>query len=91
MIKLPKDKYGNEGWVVKARQIHWCEARNYGCTKQIKPGEQYYRAVCWPGHDANGGSVPWILKICRGCLNEEMQAAFDAALPKPNPAEEATA
>jgi hypothetical protein len=86
VIKLPPDRYGNEGWVVKARKSHRCAFRNYGCEGSIEPGSFYYRAVSWPGSDANGGSTPWVMKICRSCLHEEMGRAFDAIVsPRPAP------
>lgn len=80
MIKLPKDRYGNEGWVVKARRHHYCESSTYRCDRSIKPGDHYYRAIAWSRTEVNEGPAPWVMKICRGCLNEEQQAAFDALL-----------
>lgn len=80
MIKLPKDKHGNEGWVVKARTQHWCESRKYGCERLIEPGRHYYRGIAWPSHDANGGTAPWVMKICRACMPEALTDAFDAAI-----------
>jgi hypothetical protein len=83
MIKLPKDKYGNEGWVVKARKPHRCEGYRHE-YKHIKPGEHYYRTIAWPGSDGNyDGPGPWVLKLCRECVaenNAEMAAEFDAAV-----------
>jgi hypothetical protein len=81
VIKLPKDKYGNEGWLVKARKSHTCEGYRH-TGRHIFPGDFYNRAICWPNNDANGTNVPWVLKLCRGCLHEEMQTMFDAAIPK---------
>lgn len=82
MIKLPKDKHGNEGWVVKAHKQHRCEG--YRHSRVIEPGEHYYRAVAWPVTDANSGTTPWVIKLCRECISDGMAEAFDAALPKPH-------
>lgn len=84
MIKLPKDKYGNEGWAVKAVKAHRCESNRYGCVRIIEPGIFYYRAVMFPG-EFHDGPAPWVMKICRECLYEDMQAAFDALVPVQTP------
>ncbi|MEV4738529.1 MULTISPECIES: hypothetical protein [unclassified Microbacterium] len=76
MVKLPKDRHGNEGWAVKARKPHRCEWHGYDC-EGIEAGDWYYRAVAWPRTDANNGNVPWILLLCRGCLHDERRAQFD--------------
>ena len=81
MIKLPKDKHNNEGWVVKARKPHRCEGYRHD-GRFIERGDHYYRAIAWPGDDANGGSVPWVLKLCRECISDDMKVAFDAAIQK---------
>lgn len=82
MLKIPTDKHGNNGWAVKARLQHRCEAnwtyRN--CLKLITPGTHYYRAIAWPGDDANGGTTPWVMRICRNCLNDEQRAVFDEVI-----------
>jgi hypothetical protein len=75
---VPTDKHGNVGWVVRARKAHRCEARNDGCLGVILPGTLYYRAVAFPGHDANGGRTPWVMRICRSCLHDEHRALFDS-------------
>lgn len=83
MIKLPRDRFGNEGWVVKARKAHRCEGDTTGCVGIIEPGTNYYRAIMFPGefHDGPG---PWVMRICRACLHEEMGRAFDAIVsPQP--------
>lgn len=83
MIKLPDDQYENVGWAVKARKLHRCEVRNDGC-QGIRPGEHYYRAIAWPGSDANdAGSAPWVMHICRGCLPDARREQFDAVLNTP--------
>lgn len=76
MRKLPKDQYENEGWAVKARKPHRCEWRGDGC-RGIAAGDWYYRAVAWPRTDANNGSVPWIMLLCRSCLPYERRGVFD--------------
>lgn len=83
MIKMPKDQHGNEGWLVKARKFHRCESHRCEC-KHIEPGDYYYRAVAWPGDEVNGGTTPWIIKICRACLYEPLLAKFDALVPQPH-------
>jgi hypothetical protein len=84
MRKLPADKHGNEGWAVKARKPHRCESRNTGCPLIIEPGEHYYRGIVWPSSDFYEGTVPWVMKICRACLHDEMRADFDAIV-SPSP------
>lgn len=74
MIKIPKDRYGNEGWAVRARKAFRCA----DCRREVQPGECYYRAVAWPRTDINEGSVPWVLRLCVGCLHEDHRARFDA-------------
>lgn len=78
MIRVPTDKHGNTGWVVRARKAHRCEARNTGCVGLIQPGAQYYRAVAFPDDDVNAGSTPWVMRICRACLHDEHRALFDS-------------
>lgn len=80
MIRLTTDRYDNEGWAVKARKSHWCEGYRHGSRAQIMPGQYYYRAVSWPGSDANGGTTPWIMKLCRDCMPEAMRAEFDSVV-----------
>jgi hypothetical protein len=48
----------------------------YRCTTEIGRGEDYVRAVCFPGHDANGSTVPWVMKLCVGCATY-----YDRPLP----------
>ncbi|WP_347975674.1 hypothetical protein [Microbacterium sp. ProA8] len=79
MIRLPDDKYDNVGWAVVARKFHRCEVRNDGCRGMLA-GTPYYRAIAWPGSDANGGRAPWVMRICRDCLHDERRLQFDAAL-----------
>ena len=83
MIKLPPDKYGNEGWAVKARKPHKCEGYRHD-GGHISAGDFYYRGVCWPG-DVNTSNEPWVIKLCRDCLQEEMQCAFDAIVTTQTP------
>jgi hypothetical protein len=79
VIRLP-DNYDNVGWVVVAREFHRCEVRNDGCHG-ILAGTPYYRAIAWPGSDANNsGKAPWIMRICRDCLTDQRRLQFDAAL-----------
>lgn len=75
MRKLPKDKYDNEGWAIKARKSHRCDG---DAPHLIRAGQWYYRAVSWPGSDVNSGKIPWIMRICRDCLHEERRIQFDA-------------
>jgi hypothetical protein len=86
VIKLPADRHGNEGWVVKARKPHRCAMNNTGCMRIIEPGSFYYRAIVWPSSDFYEGRAPWVMKICRACLHEEMRRSFDAIVsPQPEP------
>ena len=55
-------------YLVRARKVRRCEG--FRCTHQIEPGEDYVRAVCFPGHDANDGTRPWVLHICVTCATE---------------------
>lgn len=56
-------------WTVTARRERRCE--NYPpCYHLIQPGEDYARHVAFPGHEANGGTVPWVLCLCRGCQTQ---------------------
>jgi hypothetical protein len=88
VIKLPKDRHGNKGWVVKARKPHRCESGDYGCPRIIEAGTHYYRAIVFPG-ELHDGPGPWTMKICRSCLHEEMRRAFDAIVfPQPEPTED---
>lgn len=60
--------------LVRARKTRRCEG--YRCPHQIDPGEDYVRTVCFPGHDANGGTRPWVLHLCITCATE-----YDRPLP----------
>jgi len=50
---------------VIARKAFICDA--YHCDNMIDPGEEYARHVAFPGHDANDGSTPWVMRICWEC------------------------
>ncbi|GAB3471888.1 hypothetical protein [Actinophytocola sediminis] len=50
---------------VTARKPFTCHG--YRCYHRIQPGEQYVRHVAFPGHDCNGGSSPWVMRICADC------------------------
>jgi len=80
MIKLERDRYGNDGSVVRARTTHYCEG--YRCNQRaINAGEFYYRAVAFPGSEVvEKGNPPWVMKLCRDCLNDPMLERFDAAV-----------
>jgi hypothetical protein len=87
VIKIPTDRYGNKGWVVKARKAHWCGGLHH---RLIEPGEHYYRGVAFPDGDVNTGSAPWVLKMCRECVSQhdpERAAAFEEAVRKSNGSE----
>jgi hypothetical protein len=60
--------YGTTEKVITARKGHRCDG--YRCNRsprRIAPGERYTRGVCFPGHDANGGTVPWVMLLCSDC------------------------
>lgn len=90
MIKLPNDKYGNEGWVVKARKPFWCDMGNSACGGSIQAGEHYYRAIAWPHSDGGNGRTPWVLRLCRDCLHDEMREHFDAVVASKSTSPEPT-
>ena len=50
---------------VTARKAFTCQS--YRCYNRIQPGEAYARWVAFPGHDANDGPQPWVLRICTAC------------------------
>lgn len=60
--------------LVRARKVTACHG--YRCAALIRVGEDYVRAVAFPGHDANGTERPWVMKLCIGCATE-----FDRPLP----------
>lgn len=80
MIRIPTDKYGNRGAVVEARKHHRCEADNHGCKKWIEPKEFYLRLVAFPDGDVNTSEAPWVMRICKNCLNPELLKSFEEAL-----------
>ena len=56
---------------VKARKRHRCDVLTdaswfRACTGWINPGEEYVRAVCFPG-DVNSSNVPWVMRLCGAC------------------------
>lgn len=61
---------------VTARKMRACEGHR--CVRVIQPGEDYVRAVAFPGHDANGSDRPWVMRVCLGCYFE-----YDQAKPMP--------
>ncbi|CAD5999066.1 hypothetical protein [Agreia sp. COWG] len=77
MIKIPADRYGNTGWAVKARKAFRCEIYP---SRDIQPGEYYYRAMAWPGSDVNPDKGFMVMRICRDCLNDEHRMQFDVAV-----------
>lgn len=50
----------------------------YRCHNIVRKGEDYIRMVAFPRHEANGGTVPWVLKLCIDCYREH---DADAPLP----------
>lgn len=50
----------------------------YRCHNLVSKGEDYVRLVAFPRHDANGGTTPWVLKLCVACYCEHDP---DAPLP----------
>lgn len=58
--------YGTTSKVVKARKEHRCGG-DWGHDRTIHVGEFYTRSVCFPGHDANGGTTPSVIKLCTQC------------------------
>lgn len=79
MIKLPDERYGNGGWVVKARKPHYCDGYRHTGDRDIERGDFYCRVAVWPG-DVNTSKVPQIIKLCRDCLDDTKGAAFDVAV-----------
>jgi hypothetical protein len=53
---------------VVARADRRCDG--YRCHRKIKSREEYVRMVAFPNHDANGGTTPWVLRICIDCWRE---------------------
>lgn len=53
---------------VTARADRRCDG--YRCGRKVRRGEQYIRLVAFPAHDANGGTTPWVLRICVECWRE---------------------
>jgi hypothetical protein len=51
--------------IVVARKPHRCDG--YRCRGWISRSDRYTRSVCFPGHDANGGTRPWVMKLCAEC------------------------
>ncbi len=60
--------------LIRARKQHACHG--YRCSTLILAGQDYVRAVAFPGHDANGSARPWVMKLCISCATE-----FDRPLP----------
>lgn len=56
---------------VRARVEHRCHAGlSDDCARVIRPGQDYLRAVAFPGadaYDAPRGSRPWVLVQCEPC------------------------
>lgn len=48
---------------ITARRSRRCD--DYPCHVEIQPGEDYVRSVTFPRHEANGGTTPWVLNICK--------------------------
>jgi hypothetical protein len=53
-------------WTATARKRWACDTRGVYC-RGIRPGDEYVRAVAFPGHDANDGPGPWVMRSCLGC------------------------
>lgn len=53
--------------LVTARKTHLCEDRPCGSGGVIAAGDDYVRAVAFPGSDANNGDQPWVMKLCVSC------------------------
>lgn len=54
---------------VTARKRHRCgDGFSSGCSGWIEPGEDYLRAVAFPGGEMNEcGTRPYVLKVCACC------------------------
>jgi hypothetical protein len=65
MSRPTEDDYNTTSSIVKARAAHRCDGFN--CRGWISKGERYRRMVCFPGHDANGGTQPWVMRLCVTC------------------------
>ena len=61
---------------VTARLAFMCHG--FQCGAMVSGGEDYVRLVAFPGHEANGGTQPWVLKLCVACYRE-----YDANAPLP--------
>lgn len=61
---------------VTARLAFVCHG--YRCSSVVRKGEEYVRLVAFPRHDANGSTVPWVMKLCVSCYQEH---DADAPLP----------
>jgi hypothetical protein len=56
--------------VVTARKQYRCDVRDHyprPCPGTIRPGERYVRLVAFPGHIANDGPAPWVMRECLAC------------------------
>ena len=69
---MSRTKEANTAYhTVTARKAHRCEEGH-----KIQPGDDYLRGVAFPGHDAVGGDVPWVLKLCVPCATR-----YDREMP----------
>lgn len=56
---------GTASSVHRARTTRRCDS--YRCEGRIEKGERYTRLVCFPCHEAHGGTAPWVMKVCATC------------------------
>lgn len=60
-------------WLVRARKRYRCQ----DSREVIEAGTLYVRMVAFPGHDAVGGTRPWVLKVCLNCATRYGRALPD--------------
>lgn len=61
--------------LVRTRKSFRCDG--FRCATTVQKGDDYVRAVAFPGHDANGGTQPWVMKLCVDCATQ-----YDRPLPR---------
>ncbi len=79
-------------YLVRARKEHRCEDRPCVSDGIIRRGQDYVRAVAFPGDDANQSDQPWVLRICVSCATRygrELPPRRRAALSTPENGERA--
>jgi hypothetical protein len=62
-----RQEYNTARSVHTARKPRRCDGDMPKCYRTIEQGRRYTRLVAFPGHDANGGTTPWVLKLCGEC------------------------